>query len=59
MRSTAKAWVAATVAFLSALLGEWVGGDDPLQPRDLVVAALAFAVALGAVYTVSNQPPTE
>lgn len=56
MLYAAKAWVGGAVAFLTALLAEWTGGGtDPLQPRDLVVAALAFAVSFSTVYATPNR----
>jgi hypothetical protein len=53
--NAAKAWVAGAVAFLTSLLTEWQGGQDALQPRDLVVAALGFAVAFATVYATPNR----
>lgn len=55
MKSAAKAWVGATVAFLTSLLTEWQGGEDALQPRDLVVAALGFSIAFATVYATPNR----
>jgi hypothetical protein len=50
----AKAWVAGVIAFLTALLAEWTDANDPLQPRDIFVALLAFCIAGGAVYGTPN-----
>lgn len=57
--SAAKAWLAGAIAFLSTFLDEWTGPEDPLNPRDYIVATLAGIVAFGAVYTVANKPPSQ
>lgn len=51
----AKAWIAATAAFLSTLLDEWTGGADHFTVRDLTVGLLAAIVTFGAVYTIPNR----
>lgn len=51
----AKAWVGGAVAFLTSLLTEWQGGEDALHPRDIVVAALGFAIAFATVYATPNS----
>jgi len=56
--SAAKAYVAAGAAFLTALLAEWTGGGDPVEPRDYVVATLAAVVSFSTVYAVPNRKST-
>lgn len=51
-----KAWIAAAAAFLSTLLGEWTGPEDPFNTRDLIVATLAAIVTFGAVFSFPNRP---
>lgn len=52
-----KAYVAAGIVFLGTFLDEWTGAaEDPLQPRDYIVAALAGLIAFNAVYFTPNKP---
>lgn len=53
--SSAKAWVAAVGAFLTALLAEWPSELDPITARDCVVALLAAVTVGGSVFTVPNR----
>lgn len=55
MAYSAKAWVAGMAAFLTAMLAEWTGGDDPFQPRDMFVGLLAFAITFSTVYATPNR----
>lgn len=51
-----KALVAALVAGLSVIASA-LGLDGALSPQDFVYAAIAFLVALSAVFAVPNQVP--
>lgn len=55
--TTTKAWIAAGVSFLTALLTDWTNElNDKLTTRDLVVALLAGLVSFAAVYSFPNKP---
>ena len=47
--------MAFAAAFLSALLAEWVGGEDAFQVRDLLVALAAALVSGAVVFAVPNR----
>ena len=51
-----KALIAALVAALS-VIGASLADSDSLSSQDYVAAAVAFLVALGAVFAVPNQVP--
>ena len=53
----AKAFIAAIVACLSAIAAGLV--SDGLSWSEGIAAAIAFFVALGAVFSVPNKPPFE
>jgi sugar phosphate permease len=50
-----KALIAAIVAALS-VIGASLADDSALNAQDYVSAAIAFLVALGAVFAVPNTP---
>lgn len=54
----AKALIAALVAGLG-VIGASLGDGGAITAQDYVSAAIAFLVALGAVFTVPNQIPPE
>jgi len=53
----AKAFIAAIVAGLTAISTGLV--SDGLSWNEVVIALIAFFVALGAVFTVPNRPPSQ
>ena len=53
-----KALIAALVAGLG-VIGSALALDGALSPQDFVAAAIAFLVALAAVFAVPNQIPPE
>lgn len=59
VRPYAKAIVAALVAGLSALSAQLVSGESlgDLEAKDWLAVAVAFLVALGAVFAVPNESP--
>lgn len=55
----AKAYVAAVIAFLTALTATWTGGDDGLQVHDVITAVIPALVAFGGVYWTPNETPPQ
>jgi hypothetical protein len=58
MTAYLKAIVAALIAGLAVLLSA-VQAADPLVAEDWIRSAIAFLVALSAVWAVPNKQPTE